>query len=137
MLLDGFGSGIGLVYIIGSSLLVNSFVLCGATNLVHYGATTLVLFGATNLVLCGATTLVLYGATTLVLCGTTTHVLCGTTIIVLCGTHHPLLLHFLLIGWFSLCLGFGLSFDDILGQSCEETILFVLFAWQIPRSHPL
>jgi hypothetical protein len=45
MVLNGFGSGIGLVWIIGSSLLVNSFVLCGAT--------TIVLCGAINIVLCG------------------------------------------------------------------------------------
>jgi hypothetical protein len=51
--LDGFGSGIGLVWIIGSSLLVSSFVLCGATTIVLYGATTLVLCGATTFVLCG------------------------------------------------------------------------------------
>jgi hypothetical protein len=53
MVLDGFGSGIGLVWIIGSSLLVNPFVLCGATTLVLYGAITLVLCGVTTLILCG------------------------------------------------------------------------------------
>jgi hypothetical protein len=45
MVLDGFCSGIGLVWIIGLSLLVSSFVL--------YGAPTLVLCGATTVVLCG------------------------------------------------------------------------------------
>jgi hypothetical protein len=53
MVLDDFGSGIGLVWIIGLSLLVNYFILCGAT--------TLVLCGTTTLVLCGATTVVLFG----------------------------------------------------------------------------
>jgi hypothetical protein len=53
MVLDGFGSGIGLVWIIGSSLLVSSFVLCGATTLVLYGITTIVLCGTTIIVLCG------------------------------------------------------------------------------------
>jgi hypothetical protein len=38
MVLDGFGFGIGLVWIIGSSLLVSSFVLCGTTTIVLYGA---------------------------------------------------------------------------------------------------
>jgi hypothetical protein len=45
MVLDGFGSGIGLVWIIGSSLLVSSFILCGATILVLCGTTTVVLCG--------------------------------------------------------------------------------------------
>jgi hypothetical protein len=43
MLIDGFGSGTGVVWIIGSSLLVNPFVLCGATTIVLCGATTVVL----------------------------------------------------------------------------------------------
>jgi hypothetical protein len=43
----------GLVWIIGLSLLVNSFVLCGATTLVLCGTITLVLSRATTLVLCG------------------------------------------------------------------------------------
>jgi hypothetical protein len=47
------GSGIGLVWIIGSSLLVSSFVLYGTTTFVLYGATTLVLYGAAIVVLCG------------------------------------------------------------------------------------
>jgi hypothetical protein len=62
MVLDGFGSSIGLVWIIGSSLLVNPFVLCGATTLVLYRAITLELFGATTHGLCEATTLILCGA---------------------------------------------------------------------------
>ena len=74
MVVDGFCSGIGLVWIIGSSLLVSFFVLCGIATLV----------------LCGTTALVLYGTTTLVLC--------GTTIVVLCGTHHPLWLPLHLFG---------------------------------------
>jgi hypothetical protein len=37
MVLDGFGSIIGLVWIISSSLLVNPFVLYWATTLVLYG----------------------------------------------------------------------------------------------------
>jgi hypothetical protein len=37
MVLDGFGSGIGLVWIIGLSLLVSSFILYGATILVLCG----------------------------------------------------------------------------------------------------
>jgi hypothetical protein len=49
MVLHGFDSGsdsgIGLVWIIASSLLVNSFVLCDATTLVLCGATTVVLCG--------------------------------------------------------------------------------------------
>jgi hypothetical protein len=45
MVLDEFGYDIGLVRIIGSSLLVSSFVLCGETTLVLYGTTTLVLYG--------------------------------------------------------------------------------------------
>jgi hypothetical protein len=43
----------GLVWIIVSSLLVSSFVLCGTT--------TLVLCGTTTFALCGTTTIVLYG----------------------------------------------------------------------------
>jgi hypothetical protein len=43
MFLDGFG--IGFIWVFGSSLLVSSFVICGATNLVLCGATTLVLYG--------------------------------------------------------------------------------------------
>jgi hypothetical protein len=50
MVLDGFG--ISLVWIIGSSLLVYSFVLYGATTIVLCGATTLVLCGITTIVLC-------------------------------------------------------------------------------------
>jgi hypothetical protein len=45
MVLDGFGFGIGLVCIIGSSLLVGSFILCGARTLVLCGTTTIVLCG--------------------------------------------------------------------------------------------
>jgi hypothetical protein len=89
MVVDGFGSSFGLVWIIGSSLLVSSLVLCGQQILSSVGnnscplwATTLVLYGITTLVLCvqqllssvgnnpcplWATTLVLYGTTTLVL----------------------------------------------------------------------
>jgi hypothetical protein len=48
MVLDGFGFGIVLVWIIGSSLLVSSFVLCGATTLFLYRITTLVLCGTTT-----------------------------------------------------------------------------------------
>jgi hypothetical protein len=55
MVLDGFGFGIGLVWIIGTSLLVSSFVLCGATTLVLCGITTLVLCGTITVVLCGHT----------------------------------------------------------------------------------
>jgi hypothetical protein len=108
-----FGSGIGLVQIIGLSMLVTSFVLCGATTVV----------------LCGATFLVLYGATTLVLCGATT--------LVFCGTHHPLWLSFHLIGWLSLWLGFGLSSSDNLGKGCEATIWVMWFAWQPLIPSPL
>jgi hypothetical protein len=111
---DGFGSGIGLAWIIGSSLLVSFFVL--------YGTATLILCETTTIVLCGTVTLVLYGTATLVLYGTTT--------LVLCGTHHPLWLPFHLIGWFGLWLGFSLSFGDSLGQGCEATIWVVWFAWQ-------
>jgi hypothetical protein len=39
------GSGISLVWIIGSSLLVSSFIVCGATTLVLCGTTTVVLYG--------------------------------------------------------------------------------------------
>jgi hypothetical protein len=53
LVLDDFGSGIGLVRIISLSLLVSSFV--------RYGAITLILCGATTLVLCGTTTIVLCG----------------------------------------------------------------------------
>jgi hypothetical protein len=45
MVLDGFGTCTGLVWIIGLSVLVSSFVLCGATTLVLYGTTTIVLCG--------------------------------------------------------------------------------------------
>jgi hypothetical protein len=34
---DGFGSGIGLVWILGLSLLVSSFIHCGATTVVLCG----------------------------------------------------------------------------------------------------
>jgi hypothetical protein len=74
MVLDGFGSSIGLVWIIVSSLLVNHFVLCGATILV----------------LCRAITLELFGATT--------HGLCEATTLILCGAHRPLWLPYRLIG---------------------------------------
>jgi hypothetical protein len=94
MVVDGFGFGIGLVWIIALSLLVNSFVLCGAT--------TIVLCQATAVILCGATIVVLCGATTLDLCGATTLALCGTAPLVCCRTHHPLWLPFHLIGWFGL-----------------------------------
>jgi hypothetical protein len=102
MILDGFGSSIGLVWITGSGLLVNPFVLYGATTLGLFGATTLGLCGETNLLPCGETTVVLY------------------------GTHHPLWLPFCLIGWFGLWLGFGLSSSDNLGQGCEATILVIV-----------
>jgi hypothetical protein len=52
MVMDGFGSGIGLVWIFGSSLLVSSVVLYRATTPVLYRTTTLVLCGATTVVLC-------------------------------------------------------------------------------------
>jgi hypothetical protein len=97
MVVDGFGSGFGLVSIFGSCLLVSSLVL--------YRATTVVLCGTTTLVLCGITTLVLCGTTTLVLCGTITLVLYGTAV-VLCGAHHPLWLSFCLIGWYGLLVRF-------------------------------
>jgi hypothetical protein len=74
MVVDGFCSGIGWVWIIGSSMLVTSFVLYGARILVLYVATTLVLYGAITLVLC------------------------GTTIVILCGTRHPLWLPLHLFG---------------------------------------
>jgi hypothetical protein len=45
MVVDDFGPGIGLVWIFGSSLLVSSFILCGATTLILYGTTTVVLCG--------------------------------------------------------------------------------------------
>jgi hypothetical protein len=45
MVVHGFGFGMCLVWIIGSSLLVNSFVLCGATIVVLYGTTTVVICG--------------------------------------------------------------------------------------------
>jgi hypothetical protein len=53
MVLVGFGSGISLVWIIGSSLLVSSFVLYGETTHVLYEATTLVLYWTIIIVLCG------------------------------------------------------------------------------------
>jgi hypothetical protein len=43
MVVDGFGSGIGLVWINCSSILVSSIVLCGTTTLVLCGTTTHVL----------------------------------------------------------------------------------------------
>jgi hypothetical protein len=49
MVLDGFGSGVGLVQIIGSSLLDSSFVLCGATTIVLCGTTIVVLYGTHHL----------------------------------------------------------------------------------------
>jgi hypothetical protein len=113
IVVDGFNSGIGLVWIIGLSLLATSFVL----------------YGATTVVLCGATSLVLYEATTLVLCGATT--------LILCGTHHPLWLPFCLIGWFGMWFGFGLSSGDNLGQGCEATIWAMWFAWQPLIPSPL
>jgi hypothetical protein len=128
MVLVDFGSSIGLVWIIGLSLVVSSIVLYGATTLVLYGATTL---------LCGATTFVLCEATTLILCGAITLVLCGTRTLVLYGTHHPMWLSFYLIGWFGLWLGFGLSSGDNLGQGCEATIWVVWFAWQPSILSPL
>jgi hypothetical protein len=45
MVVHGFGFGMCLVWIIGSSLLANSFVLCGATIVVLYGTTTVVICG--------------------------------------------------------------------------------------------
>jgi hypothetical protein len=45
MVLNGFGSGIVLFWIIGLSLMVGSFVLCGATTLVLCRTTTVVLYG--------------------------------------------------------------------------------------------
>jgi hypothetical protein len=113
MILDGFGYDISLVWIIGLSLLVSSFVLCGATTLILYEATTLVIYGAT--------TLILYGATTLVL---------G-------GTHHPLWLSSCLIDWFGLWLCFGLRSGDNLDQCYEATIWIMWFAWQPLISSPL
>jgi hypothetical protein len=53
MVVDGFGSSIGLVWIIGSSMLVSFFVLCGTAPLVLCGTTTLVLYGIATLILCG------------------------------------------------------------------------------------
>jgi hypothetical protein len=93
---------------------------------------------ATTLILCRTTTLILCGQQLLSSVGnnpcplwdnnpyplwTATLVLCGTATLVLCGTHHPLWLPFRLIGWFSLWLGFRLSFGDSLGQGCDATIL--------------
>jgi hypothetical protein len=43
MVVHDFGSSMSLVWIIGSSLLVNSFILYGATIIVLYGTTTPVL----------------------------------------------------------------------------------------------
>jgi hypothetical protein len=54
MVVDGFDSGIGLVWIIGLSLLVSSFVLCGAPTVVLYRATNLILYGTIVVVLCEA-----------------------------------------------------------------------------------
>jgi hypothetical protein len=85
MVVDVFVSGIDLVWIIGSSMLVSSFILCGSTTVVLYGVATLVLYGAPTLVLCRTTTVVLY------------------------RTHHPLWLSFRLIGWFGLWLSFESS----------------------------
>jgi hypothetical protein len=45
MVVDGFGFGIDLVWIIGSSLFVSFVIL--------YGIATIALYGTTNLVLCG------------------------------------------------------------------------------------
>jgi hypothetical protein len=45
MVVDGFVFGIGLVWIVGSSLLVSSLVFCGATTLVLCGTTIVVLCG--------------------------------------------------------------------------------------------
>jgi hypothetical protein len=45
MVVDGFGSGFGLVLIFGSSLLVSSRVLCGTATPVLCGIATLVLYG--------------------------------------------------------------------------------------------
>jgi hypothetical protein len=117
MVVDGFGSSFGLVWIIYSSLLVSSLVLCGQQLLSSVGNNPCPLW-----------------ATTLVLCGTTTLVLCGT-VMVLCGTHHPLWLPFHLIGWFGLWL--RLSFGDSLGQGCEATIWAVWFVWQPSIMSPL
>jgi hypothetical protein len=44
MVLDGFGSSIGLVRIIGSSLVVSYFVLCGAITLVLCGTITVIMY---------------------------------------------------------------------------------------------
>jgi hypothetical protein len=54
MVKSGLGSSLdwmALVWAIGSSRLVSSFVLCGTTTLVLYGTTTLVLYGTHHL--CG------------------------------------------------------------------------------------
>ena len=119
MVVDDISSSFGLIWIIGSSLLVSSLVLCGQQLLSSMGNNPCPLW-----------------ATTLVLCGTATLVLCGTAV-VLCGTHHPLWLSFHLIYWFGLWLGFGLSSGDNLGQGCETTIWVVWFAWQPSIPSPL
>jgi hypothetical protein len=106
MVVDDFGSGIGLVWIIGSSLLVNFFCPLLDNN-------PCPLWDSNPCPLWDSNPCPLW-ATTLVLCGTST--------LVLYGTHHPLWLSFHLIGWFGLWLGFRLSFGDSLGQGCEATI---------------
>jgi hypothetical protein len=97
MVVDGFGSSFGLVWIIGSSLLVSSLVLYGQQPLSSLGNNPCPLW-TTTLVLCGTATLVLYGIATIVLCGTAT--------LILYGAHHPLWLSFCLIGWFDLLVRF-------------------------------
>jgi hypothetical protein len=96
MVVDGFGSGIGLVWIVGSSLLVSSLILCGQQPLSSVGNNPCPPW-TTTLVLCGIASLILYGAAT--------HVLCGTAV-VQCGTNHHLWLPFRLIGWFGLLVRF-------------------------------
>jgi hypothetical protein len=108
-----FGSGFGLVYIIGSSLLVSFVVLCGQQPLSSVAQQPLSYVGHQLLSSVGNNPCPLWDSnpcplwvTTLVLCETTTLVLCETTTLVLCGTHHPLWLPFRLIGWFGLLVKF-------------------------------
>jgi hypothetical protein len=86
MVVDGIG--FGLVWVIGSSLLVSSLVLRKQQPLSSVGNNSCPLW---------ATTLVLYGTATLVLYGIA---------VVLCGTHHHVWLPFHLISWFGLFVRF-------------------------------
>jgi hypothetical protein len=45
MLMDGFGSSIGLIWIIGLSLFISSFVLCGAHHPLWLSFRLIGLFG--------------------------------------------------------------------------------------------